>query len=82
MCASFSPKSNNQYPARTSVPIFPIRDEHRSTHFAEPAAAGAHVQRHGETTIAGSELAARHDVTVVAGELGNHDTGSRRTAGA
>jgi hypothetical protein len=37
---------------------------------------------HEETTIAGSELVARHDVTVVAGELGNHDARSRRTAGA
>ena len=36
---------------------------------------------HEETTIAGSELAARHDVTVVADELGNHDARSRRTAG-
>ena len=63
------------------MPIFPTRDEHWSTHFAEQGAAGAHVQRHGETTIAGSELAARHDVTVVAGELGNHDARSRRTAG-
>jgi hypothetical protein len=45
MRASISPKSNNQYSARTSVPIFPTRDEHWSTHFAEQGAAGAHDQR-------------------------------------
>jgi hypothetical protein len=62
MCASISPKSNNQYSARTSVPIFPTHDEHRSTYFAEQGAARAHGSGHEETTIGGSELVARHGV--------------------
>jgi hypothetical protein len=75
------------------LPKINIRQEHRCRSSQHATSTGPLIllngelqgriaSGHEETTIAGSELAARHDVTVVFRELGNHDVRSRRTAGA